>query len=122
MKIHEISSGVVVITPAANLLGSEIDELETGIRQTLDAGKVRLAIDLSETYMSNSTALGVLLAAYTGAIRNGGNFVFVGMSPMRHLFGFLPKGIRDYFQSMNFDTVEEAARFLEDHPHADWLK
>ena len=53
-------------------LGDATQRLRNLIRETLEAGKKNILLNMSEVYYIDSSGLGELVAAYTTAARHGG--------------------------------------------------
>ncbi|MBI4090095.1 MAG: STAS domain-containing protein [Candidatus Kerfeldbacteria bacterium] len=76
MKTATLDHGIVVIVPQGHLSNDdETDALEQALKQAFDQGSKHLIIDCTEVKKIDSTALGVLISAYSQAARTGGRLI-----------------------------------------------
>ena len=66
MAVKERAEGdIVILYPKGFLMGgAETDELQNRVKELEEAGNKKLIINLSETSMMNSTAIGVFITAH----------------------------------------------------------
>jgi len=73
--------GVHVVTVAGPLIGGEdIDALRSEMKNAIHANEKKLLIDLSDVPYVNSTAIGVLMSAYTSYTRRNWALAFCGLN------------------------------------------
>ena len=66
------SGDVTIITPKGMLLGGkETDELQSKIKELVEAGNKKLLINLGQTTFLNSVSLGVLIGAHSSYAKRG---------------------------------------------------
>jgi anti-sigma B factor antagonist len=73
MSLDVRTSGeVTIITPKGMLLGGkETDELQSKIKELVEAGNKKLLINLGQTTFLNSVSLGVLIGAHSSYAKRG---------------------------------------------------
>ncbi len=72
--------GVVILDLAGKLMGGpESDPLREAFRRLIDGGTRKLIVNLRGVPWMNSSGLGVLLAAFIQARKQGGEVKFVGL-------------------------------------------
>lgn len=79
LKQRQVES-IVVLYPKGYLTGGEeTDELDSTIKQHIEAGNKHLIINLGETQHLNSTALGVLISAHANYTKRQGQMKLCGV-------------------------------------------
>lgn len=72
MKQREVGS-IAIVMPSGYLTGGEeTEQLDQAIKRHAEAGNKHLIVNLAEVQHLNSTALGVLISAYSNYVRRGG--------------------------------------------------
>jgi anti-anti-sigma factor len=69
-------NGVAIIAPHGWLMGGdETDAFQAAVQQALESGHANIVIDLVETEMLNSTAIGVVAGCHRSCEERGGRMV-----------------------------------------------
>lgn len=72
---------VVFIELSGDIIGGpDAGVLNTKIRELVDSGKPKIAIDLSQVDLMNSTGLGILIGALTTVKKSNGDLVLVNVT------------------------------------------
>ena len=109
IKQETIAGTVFRITPNERLDAVTASALEGFLKAELEAGHVRLLLDLSEVTYLSSSGLRALLHIRRQAQAAGGDLVLAEMSPrVREVFEMI--GFTDLFQV--FDRAEDARAVL----------
>ena len=75
MKVRK-HDNVAIIAPHGWLMGGdETDEFQNAVQRALDDGHANILIDLVETEMLNSTAIGVIAGCHRSCEERGGRMV-----------------------------------------------
>ena len=73
--------GVVIISLSGKIMGGpEAGQINDQINNLIDAGKIRIIIDLKHVEWMNSSGLGILIGAITTLRNNGGKMILANVS------------------------------------------
>ena len=73
--------GVVIISLSGKIMGGpEAGQINDQINNLIDAGKIRIIIDLKQVEWMNSSGLGILIGAITTLRNNGGKMILANVS------------------------------------------
>jgi anti-sigma B factor antagonist len=74
MRIEErVRNGVVIVEPKGRLTVETEGEFVRAVRKLLDAGRIRLVLNLADVPYIDSSGLGAIAHTYTSAWRRGGD-------------------------------------------------
>lgn len=103
--VEKLVSGVMVLDLRGRItLGQETEALRERVRQLIEAGHLRLILNLADVTYVDSVGLSTLVASYTSARRQGGNVKLLKLT----------KRIHDLLQITRLSTVFEVFDTLED--------
>jgi anti-sigma B factor antagonist len=77
VETHEDERGRTVLAPRGELDLATNQQFVQVVADTLEAGRVELVVDLTDTTFMDSTALGTLISARRRAHAKGGSFAIV---------------------------------------------
>jgi anti-sigma B factor antagonist len=77
----EVGDVIVLHLQGPITLGEGTKKFRSLIQETLEAGKKKILLNLSEVYYMDSSGLGELMAAYNTANRLGGKLKLMKLSP-----------------------------------------
>jgi anti-sigma B factor antagonist len=73
--------GVVIVQLSGRLMGGpDAEQFQKLIRELVDAGRLRVVVDLAPVSWINSSGLGTLIAAYTTLRERGGTLKLLAVS------------------------------------------
>ena len=82
---EKTDNGISIIRLEGDVMGGpEATKLNEEINRMLDAGSLRVIIDLSEVNRMNSSGLGILINALKTYEQNGGELKLCGPTPLVH--------------------------------------
>jgi anti-anti-sigma factor len=106
-----LDDGVVCVGPQGRLDTFNVPAFEMALTEQLDAGHMRIVVDLAEVTYVSSSGLRALLSARRRARSGGGDVVLCNMAPrVREIFEMV--GFVSLFNI--FASVEEAVDMLQD--------
>jgi anti-sigma B factor antagonist len=95
-------------------LGDGTNRFRKLIQDSLESGKKKILLNMSEVTYMDSSGLGELVAAYTSTNRGGGKLKLMKLSPRVHDLVQLTKVYRIFEV---FDDEQSAVRSFEFDPH-----
>jgi anti-anti-sigma factor len=101
---RELREGLWAVVPAGRLDSTAARTLETALNAQLDAGHVRLVIDMSQVAYISSSGLRVLVTIWRRSQKLGGNIALAALSTR----------VREVFEMSGFDTLFTVAPSVED--------
>jgi anti-sigma B factor antagonist len=96
--VEKVFDHVIVVDVRGRItLGPETEALRAKLKQLLEAGHLRIILDLGEVTYLDSVGLSTLVASYTTARRLGGDVKLL----------HLPRGVHQLLQITRLSTVFE---------------
>jgi anti-sigma B factor antagonist len=88
MSLIERKNGVVTMKPGIDIVASQCAGLKQEFLEIINSGEKKIAIDLSETEMIDSSGIGLLISIRNSLSNNGGGEIeLMNLSDdLRHLF------------------------------------
>jgi anti-anti-sigma factor len=97
IRQEELNDDTWLVAVSGRLDQTQTAELESAFDALIDAGHVRLVVDLSEVTYINSGGLRCLVTAWRKAKQDGGNLFLTGLRAR----------VREVFDMVGFDKVFE---------------
>ena len=102
--VEKVVDNVLLLAVRGRItLGPETEALRAKLKQLLDAGQMRIILDLGEVTYLDSVGLGTLTSSYTTARNMGGDLKLL----------HLPRGVHQLLQVTRLSTVFEIYEDLE---------
>jgi anti-sigma B factor antagonist len=96
--------GIILLSLRGRItLGKETEVLRSKIKELLDAGRLKIILDLGEVIYIDSVGLSTLVASYTTARKGGGDLKLLR----------LPRGVHHLLQITRLSTVFEIYNDLD---------
>jgi len=70
----------VIVKPGKDIVASMVDQLKEELKQALDDGATKMAIDLSKVKMMDSMGIGLLIATHNSLEKNGSQLELLNTS------------------------------------------
>lgn len=96
--VEKVVDGIMLVDLRGRItLGPETEALRTKLKELLNAGQLRIILNLGEVTYLDSVGLSTLVAGYTSARNVGGNLKLL----------HLPRGVQQLLQITRLSTVFE---------------
>ncbi len=110
------ATGVTILEIQGTVVSEpEIAELRGAFAAIIEGGGDRLLVDLSEARRMNSSAIGVLVGAYTSYVKRGWQLRFCGITKEMHVLLTITN-LRKVFK-IDGSREDSIPRFTRKQPH-----